>query len=77
MCILQLKISQDYIFKCEENNIVVFINITNHIFILEDKTMSEKHDCCCSSQQEKEKKANNCGCKHRKSNKAQNIKENY
>ena len=39
--------------------------------------MSEKHDCCCSSLQEKEKKANNCGCKHRKSNKAQNIKENY
>ena len=41
--------------------------------------MSEKHDCCCSSQQEKEKekKANNCECKHRKNNKAQNIKENY
>lgn len=39
--------------------------------------MSEKHDCCCSSQQEKEKKANNCECKHRKNNKAKNIKENY
>lgn len=39
--------------------------------------MSEKHDCCCSSQQKKEKKANNCECKHRKNNKAQNIKENY
>ena len=39
--------------------------------------MSEKHDCCCSSQQEKEKKANYCECKHRKNNKAQNIKENY
>ena len=39
--------------------------------------MSEKHDCCCSSQQEKEKKANNCECKHRKNNNAQNIKENY
>ena len=39
--------------------------------------MSEKHDCCCSSQQEKEKKANNSECKHRKNNKAQNIKENY
>lgn len=25
----------------------------------------------------KKKKANNCECKHRKNNKAQNIKENY
>ena len=39
--------------------------------------MSEKHNCCCSSKQEKEKKANNCGCEHRKAKKAQNIKENY
>ena len=39
--------------------------------------MSEKHDCCCSSQQEKENKANNCECKHRNNNKAQNIQENY
>ena len=39
--------------------------------------MGEKHSCCFSSQQEKEKKANNCGCEHRKGKKAQNIKENY
>lgn len=32
--------------------------------------MGEKHNCCCSSQQEKEKKANNCGCEHRKGKKA-------
>ena len=42
-----------------------------------NNTMGEKHNCCCSSQQEKEKKANNCGCEHRKGKKAQNIKENY
>lgn len=39
--------------------------------------MGEKHSCCCSSQQEKEKKADNCGCEHRKGKKSQNIKEHY
>lgn len=36
--------------------------------------MSEKH-CCCGSKQGKEKKANSCGCNHKKEKKAEHIKE--